>query len=85
MSEFPIEIRVKLTYTLSEVICMAEFCVSCWNELNGTNYPQEAYVLSRDYELCEGCGEYRRVIVSRRRHYSLRRLVNQFLHREKDR
>ena len=83
MSEFPIEIRVKLTYNLREVTYMAEFCVSCWNELNGTDSPEEAYVLSWDYELCEGCGEYRRVIVAQRRHYYLRMLVNQFLHRKK--
>ena len=25
---------------------MAEFCVSCWNEINETHYPEEAYVLS---------------------------------------
>ena len=50
MSEFPIEFRVKLTYNLKEVICMAEFCVSCWNELNETDYPEEAYILSWDYE-----------------------------------
>ena len=64
---------------------MDEFCVSCWNELNGTDYPEEAYFLSWDYELCEGCGAYKRVIIAQRRHYYLRMLVNQFLHKKKDR
>ena len=84
MSEFPIDIRVKLTYTLREVICMAEFCVSCWNELNETDYPERAYVLSWDYELSEGCGEYKRVIVARRRQYFLRMMIDQFRHRRKN-
>ena len=84
MSEFPIDFRVFLTYTFREVIFMAEFCVSCWNELNGTDYPEGAYVLSWDYELCEGCGEYKRVIVGRRRHYFLRMMIDQFRHRRKN-
>ena len=83
MSEFPIDFRVFLTYNFREVIEMAEFCVSCWNALNGTNHPEEAYVLSWDYELCEGCGEYKRVIIARRKHYFLRMLINQFLQRKK--
>ena len=85
MSEFPIDFRVFLTYPLREVVCMAEFCVSCWNERNGIDYPVEAYFLSWDYELCEGCGAYKRVIIAQRRHYYLRMLVNQFLHKKKDR
>ena len=85
MSDFPIEIRVKLTYNLSEVMVMAEFCVSCWNELNETDYPEEAYVLSWDYELCEGCGEYRRVIVAQRKHYLLRFAIWKLFYRKKNR
>ena len=84
MSEFPIEIRVKLTYNFREVIIMAEFCVSCWNELNGIDYPEEAYVLSWDCELCEGCGEYKRVIIARRRYYFLRYAIRELLRRKKD-
>ena len=64
---------------------MAEFCVSCWNELNETDYPEEAYVLSWDYTLCEGCGEYKRVIVAQRRHYFLRLAIKKLLHRKTDR
>ena len=43
---------------------MAEFCVDCWNELNGTHDPKETFVLSRDLELCEGCGEWKHTIVT---------------------
>ena len=85
MSDFPINIRVKLTYNLSEVMVMAEFCVSCWNKINGTDYPEEAYALSWDYELCEGCGEYRRVIVAQRKHYLLRFAIRKLFYRKKNR
>ena len=85
MSEFPIEFRVKLTYNLKDAICMAEFCVSCWNELNETDYPEEAYILSWDYELCEGCREYKRVIIARSKCYFLRMLVNRCFHRKRAR
>lgn len=42
---------------------MAEFCLDCWNRVNGTKDPPEKYVLSREYDLCEGCGEWKRVII----------------------
>ncbi|MBR6633445.1 MAG: hypothetical protein IKL05_03980 [Clostridia bacterium] len=41
---------------------MADFCVDCWNKLNDTNCPPSKFILSRNLELCEGCGEYKRVI-----------------------
>lgn len=46
---------------------MAEFCLSCWNKLNGTNDPPEKYKLSKELELCEGCGKWAHVIVAERR------------------
>lgn len=41
---------------------MAEFCLDCWNRLNGRNDPPEKYIISRRPDLCEGCGEWKRVI-----------------------
>ena len=46
---------------------MAEFCPVCWNEINDFDDPPEAYILSWGYELCEGCGEHKRVVVGERR------------------
>ncbi len=46
---------------------MAEFCPKCWGELNGVSTRERDYVLSRYPELCEGCGEYKQVIVVPRR------------------
>lgn len=45
---------------------MAEFCLECWNELNGTDEPESNYILSEDLELCEGCGEWKNVILLER-------------------
>ena len=85
MANFPIENRVNLTYNIWEVIEMAEFCPDCWNSINGFDEPPEAYVLSREYELCEGCGEWKQVIVRKRNSYILRYLWNCLLNRCKNR
>ena len=45
---------------------MAEICLDCWNKLNGENCDEWDYVLSRDLELCEECGEWKRVIIKER-------------------
>ncbi len=42
---------------------MAEFCVDCWNNLNGKKISPLKYALSKEVDLCEGCGKYKRVIV----------------------
>lgn len=57
---------------------MADFCVDCWNKLNEENKSEKSYVLSRDLDLCEGCGEYKRVIMGDREtyyFYKFRRLL----------
>ena len=47
---------------------MAEFCPECWRRYNGYSLGDgEEYVLSDDLDLCEGCGEWKRVIVTTRR------------------
>lgn len=48
---------------------MAEYCLECWNKLNGTNDSQRKYVISEDEEKCEGCGEWKRVIVREKRSF----------------
>ena len=45
---------------------MAEFCYECWNKINETHEPKWKYVLSWGKDLCEECGEYKRVIVAER-------------------
>lgn len=45
---------------------MAEFCLDCWNKINETQETKRRYVLSRDWDLCEHCGQYKRLIVTER-------------------
>lgn len=49
---------------------MAEFCLECWNRINETNDGEERYVISKELDLCEGCGEWKRVIICERRYYN---------------
>ena len=46
---------------------MAEFCLDCWNKLNDSAYTERDLVLSKELELCEGCGAWKQVIVRQRR------------------
>lgn len=53
---------------------MAEFCVDCWNDINGISDSEDKYILSKEYCLCEGCGELKRVIVTDKKSYKRYRL-----------
>ena len=46
---------------------MAEFCVECWNRLNGPEAEEAQPILSKRPELCEGCGRLRPVVVGLKR------------------
>jgi len=46
---------------------MAEFCYKCWNEINNYDDPPEAYILSWDHDICEGCGQWKRVVIGNRK------------------
>ena len=48
---------------------MAEFCLKCWNEINKTDDPASKYILSKELDLCEGCGKRTHVIVAQRKNY----------------
>ncbi len=41
---------------------MAEFCLECWLENSETDMPKR-YVLSKYLDLCEGCQEYKQVVI----------------------
>lgn len=41
---------------------MAEFCKECYVKICGGN-ENDKFVLSRELDLCEGCGEYKQVVV----------------------
>lgn len=42
---------------------MAEFCLSCWNRINHTKSTERNWIFSKELDLCEGCGEWKLVIV----------------------
>ena len=46
---------------------MAEFCLDCWNKLNESNFTEKEYVISREPDLCEECGQWKPVIIRARR------------------
>jgi len=46
---------------------MAEFCLDCWNKINGTTHPATKYIISEDLDLCEECGQITHVVVKERR------------------
>lgn len=55
---------------------MAEFCLDCWNRLNGFHKTERDYILSDEPDLCEGCGRFCRVVERERSYpvlYDLRR------------
>lgn len=50
---------------------MEDFCLDCWNKMNKTNDPPKKYVISKDLDVCEGCGKWRRVILAERKYFYL--------------
>ena len=40
---------------------MAEFCLKCFNEMNGTNYKANEVWLEEDF--CEGCADWQPCVV----------------------
>jgi len=64
---------------------MAEFCLECWNKIMETNDSPKKFIISKDMDLCEECGEWKKVIVRVKRKYvfaeSFRLLVNELIDR----
>ncbi len=45
---------------------MAELCLDCWNKLNETEDSPKWYILSREFDFCEECREFKPVIIAER-------------------
>lgn len=58
---------------------MAEFCLECWNKLNGEEDMPNKYAVSKYLDLCEECGQYKQVVIG----YSWRYRIKQFLNKKK--
>ncbi len=48
---------------------MAEFCLDCLNRISKTRYDERKYIISKDLDLCEGCGEWKHIVVMERSGY----------------
>ena len=42
---------------------MAEFCKECFKELLFNDYEDDQLIISEDDDLCEGCGEFKPVVI----------------------
>ncbi len=42
---------------------MAEFCLECWNKINGTNDTESEVILSKRPEFCEECCGIKKVVI----------------------
>lgn len=44
---------------------MAEFCLECFNKLNGTDYTEaEVWVDYEELDICEGCGAFMPCVIA---------------------
>ena len=44
---------------------MSEICLECWNKINQSNYKAYKYILSKEKELCEECGQLKKLLLLR--------------------
>ncbi len=42
---------------------MAEYCFECFKKMSKEKVKEKDYILSGEPDLCEGCGEWKRVVV----------------------
>ena len=54
------------------VVYMSEICLDCWNKTNNRNDNPKKFIISKELDLCEECGEYKHVIISYRKPFYIR-------------
>ena len=64
---------------------MAEFCLECWNKIMNTDDPPQKYVLSKELDFCEECGQWKSVIVRTRRCYLIAQWIHKMINNRKHR
>lgn len=57
---------------------MAEFCPDCYRKVLGEEKENHMLIISRDYDLCEGCGQYKHVVDGEKNWYEY--FYSQILH-----
>ena len=63
---------------------MAEFCLECWNKINEREDKAQKFILSKELEICEGCGKWKKVIIVERKYFFLRILNFLYKNTEED-
>ncbi|MDL2281199.1 hypothetical protein LJC10_05005 [Selenomonadales bacterium OttesenSCG-928-I06] len=63
---------------------MSEFCLKCFNDINGTEVCEDEVLLSEDAEFCEGCGEMERVVISSKRNNRWQEFFRRMFSRYRD-
>ena len=51
---------------------MSEFCLDCWNKIMDTKDTKRKFIMSRDLDLCEECGQWKHVIVAIKPRYLIK-------------
>lgn len=58
---------------------MAEFCVDCYNEKMCTTDTSQKYIISKELELCEQCGQWKRVVIRYKYPYAIADLFREIV------
>lgn len=53
---------------------MAEFCFECFKKIHEIDVPENKYIFSKDTNLCEECGEWKKVVIVEKKGYYLYKL-----------
>ena len=53
---------------------MAEFCFDCLCKLDEKKYKKIMFIISKDLDYCEGCGEWKHVVSVARIYYYKRKI-----------
>lgn len=48
---------------------MSEICFDCLQALTGGTEKEKMYIISKDFDLCEECGQFRPVVVRLKKRY----------------
>lgn len=50
---------------------MAEFCFDCINRYKGHSLNKKDFIISKDFTICEGCGEMKQVVIGKKQRYPI--------------
>ena len=51
---------------------MSEICLDCWNKKSNKKHSPKEFIISKELDLCEECGEYKPVIIAFREPFYIR-------------